>query len=714
MRLARRLGLATALLLGIPFVSWSCKKEASIPGPFGLETRPANTTCLTFTRPATGSVAMQRVWPQVSFNSPIALRQAPGDKSRFYVVEQSGVVQVIGADAGSSPSVAIDITDRVESGGEAGLLGIAFPPDFATSGKVYLSYTAAGTGSAALESRLSEFTTSNGGATFSKASERIVLRIDQPYSNHNGGNILFGPDGFLYMGMGDGGSGGDPENRAQNKNTLLGKMLRLDVSKTEGSKEYAIPPSNPFAGGGGSPEIFAYGLRNPWRWSFDRMTGKLWVGDVGQNAWEEIDVVELGKNYGWRGKEANHCYIDTECNNPEFVDPLAEHSHNEASSITGGYVYRGTAIPSLVGKYVYGDFESGHMWTFTADGLAHTGDRLLSNVGNIASFGEDNDGELYVVLYGGQIHKLVLSTSGSAGGAPMLLSQTGCFSTSDLKQPAAGLIPFGVNAPLWSDGAEKSRWMALPDGQTVGINSDGDFEFPSGTMLIKEFRLGGKRIETRFLVRHSDGNWAGYTYEWRDDESDAQLLTDTKTKTVGSATWTYPSRTDCMRCHTEAAGFSLGPEVGQLNGDYAYAGGTANQLATLHHIGVVSLDQAPSKLTAYPTYTSTAPIEDRAKAYLHANCSQCHRPGSTAPVSIDLRFSSSLRDMNVCGQNPTAGNLGVANAQLLKPGVPAESVIPLRIKSTDTKRMPPLGVRVTDADGVKLIEDWITSLQGCP
>ncbi len=712
-----RFALLGLCLVPLVSLSLSCKKsEITVPGPYGIDARPANPTCKAFARPTSSAVKLHRQWPNAGFSAPIAIRQAPGDKSRFYVVEQAGRVFSVGVDQSSTRTTVLDITDRVEDGGEAGLLGIDFSPSFATNGLVYLSYTASGTGGNPLESRISEFKSNDNGATIDKSTERILLRVDQPYSNHNGGNVLFGPDGLLYIGFGDGGSGGDPENRAQNVNTLLGKMLRIDVASKAGGKEYAIPASNPFAGGGGSPEIFAVGLRNPWRWSFDRLNGKLWVGDVGQNAYEEIDVVELGKNYGWRGKEGTHCYIQNECTNAAFIDPVAEHGRSEASSITGGYVYRGTAIPSLVGKYVYGDFASGNMWSFVADGNPQTPQRLLSDVGNIASFGEDADGEIYVALFDGTIQKIVPVTGGSSDGAiPLLLSMTGCTSPADVKQPASGLIPFGVNAPLWSDGAEKARWLALPDGETIGITDAGDFDFPNGTVLMKEFRLGGKRIETRLFVRHDDGKWAGYSYEWRDDESDAALLPDGKTKQIGAQTWTYPSRSDCLRCHTEAAGFSLGLELGQQNGDYTYPGGTtANQLATLHHIGVLALGEAPSKTVAYPSYASTAPIADRARAYLHSNCSNCHRPGGPTPTTIDLRYATAFGETNTCGQLPSAGSLGVTDAQLIKAGAPTASIVPLRMRATDAARMPPLGSRVVDADGVALIEQFITSLTECP
>jgi len=228
--------------------------------------------------------------------------------------------------------------------------------------------------------------------------------VDQPFLNHNGGQIAFGPDGLLYVGLGDGGSGGDPLGHAQDTSTLLGSILRIDVDR---GTPYAVPPDNPFAAGGGRPEIFAWGLRNPWRWSFDRETGELWCGDVGQNRWEEVDRIRRGGNYGWNVREGAHCFASAECDSAGLIEPVAEYSHDEGCSITGGYVYRGATLPQISGAYVYGDFCSGRIWGLFSAGGGALAPRLLAESGlQISSFAEDHDGELYVVDYGGGIHRL--------------------------------------------------------------------------------------------------------------------------------------------------------------------------------------------------------------------------------------------------------------------------------------------------------------------
>jgi len=354
-------------------------------------------------RPAPpSSIALQDAFAGLRFQAPLQVAQVPGE-SRFVVVEKRGMVQAV---SGQTAATFLDIRSRVNSTpGEAGLLGLAFHPRWAQNRQVFVNYTAPSAASPAnLRSTISRFTSADGGATLDPASEQVLLTVEQPFENHNGGSVVFGPDGLLYLGLGDGGSGGDPLGNAQNVSVILGKLLRIDV---DSGAPYGIPPSNPFAAGGGRPEVYAYGLRNPWRFSFDRATGALWVGDVGQGDWEEVDVVEAGANYGWNRREGRHCYPpgSSSCAGA-FRDPVVEYSHAEGASIIGGYVYRGAALPQLAGHYVYGDFGSGRIWAVPAGGPYTP---VQVGQGNaISSFGEDAQGELYVVdLVGGQVSKLV-------------------------------------------------------------------------------------------------------------------------------------------------------------------------------------------------------------------------------------------------------------------------------------------------------------------
>jgi glucose/arabinose dehydrogenase len=358
------------------------------------------------------SVQTQTVFGNVALSSVTTLKQAPGDGSRWFATEQAGIVTVFANDpVNATGGTFLNITDRVQFGGEAGLLGIAFHPDFATNGEVFVSYTTPGP----LTSVVSRFRSFDGNLTLDPTSEEIILTVIQEQSNHNGGDIHFGADGFLYIGLGDGGGGGDPNGNGQNTMTLLGSMLRIDVNVPTG---YDIPATNPFAGnaycvqGSGAaacPEIYAWGLRNPWRFSFDSMTGALWVGDVGQSAYEEVDRVELGENYGWNVREGAHCYPPgSSCSAAGLTDPITEYGRGLGVSITGGYVYRGTTIADLEGYYVFGDFGSGRLFAVAADSpTGTTAIELADTSHSLSAFGEGVDGELYVVSYGGSIHQII-------------------------------------------------------------------------------------------------------------------------------------------------------------------------------------------------------------------------------------------------------------------------------------------------------------------
>src|SRR5882672_7550808 len=518
----------------------------------GLDARPSNTTCLAGMPPRTDGARLDRVFTNLSFSSPILALQAPGNPSRWFVVQQGGRVLVFPNTATPVTNTFIDITSRVASGGELGLLGMAFHPNFPTDPRVFLSYTAGNGGSRV--SRISSFRTTDGGLTLDTASEKIWLTLNQPEDNHNGGNINFGPDGFLYIGFGDGGGGGDahtqngPIGNGQSLTTMLGKMLRIDVG-AETAPAYVIPSTNPFApnpkcgpttNGLSCPEIYAYGLRNPWRWSFDRQSGELWVGDVGQGAYEEVDIVQRGGNYGWRCREGLHAYDMTGCPSSGFIDPVAEYTHADGQSITGGYVYRGTQATTLVGRYIFADYVSQRLWTLqpnTSGGFTVT--NLLTAPFNVSSFAQAVDGELYVLDYGGGLYHLTFLAGAGGGTIPVSLAASGCVDASDPTQPASGLIPYTVNAPFWSDGAVKDRWIALPNGQNMAVAGDGDWTPPNGSILVKNFRLGTTLVETRLFMHHSDGSWAGYSYQWNDAQTDATLVSGGATKVWGAQTWIY-------------------------------------------------------------------------------------------------------------------------------------------------------------------------------
>jgi len=687
-----------------------------VAAEFGYDTRPANPDCVAppdrFSEAA--EIEITRVFNTVSLSNPVGLYQAPGDADSWYVIEQSGRVKRFdGSVADPTAEVVLDITGPVSSGGEAGLLGLAFHPDFANNGMVYLSYTTPG-----LVSHVSSIQTSNNGTVWDEGSLTSLISVDQPYDNHNGGHIVFGPDGMLYWGLGDGGAAGDPENRALNLGVMWGKIHRIDVN----TAPYAIPPDNPFVGvAGAREEIYAYGLRNPWRFSFDSSTGELWAGDVGQNAVEEIDLIEAGGNYGWRLKEGRECYATDPCEGGGLIDPIVQYRHNAQNppplSVMGGVVYRGSAIPSMVGTYLFGEYYLGRIHAIAYDPATGEPQRVLlfeRPARRFVHFAEGNDREVYVLdRDNGGIFRIDPVSGAPAPDFPQTLSETGCVNPADPTRVVEGVIPFEVNHPLWSDGAQKRRWLAIPDSTSVDVDADGDFLFPVGTVLMKEFVVNGQRVETRLFMRHAD-EWAGYAYKWRADGSDADLIPSSEVVDAAGQDWEIPSRAACMQCHTQVAGRSLGPELGQLSriAVYPATGREAPQLATLAHIGILAAD--PGEVAPWPAMDDgTASVEDRVRTYLQVNCSQCHRPDGPGRGQMDFRSSIPFSEMGLCGE-PEHGDLGVADTRIVTPGDPSKSILSLRMKDLGAYRMPPIGTAVVDEEGLAVIDEWITGLGSCP
>ena len=357
----------------------------------------------TTTTPPPKTQSQITLTPFVSgFTSPVDLENAGDGSNRLFVVEQAGAIRVI-QNGGLLPTPFLDITAKVTSGGETGLLGVTFHPSFTQNPKFYVNYTRTLAGQ--LQSVIAEYQVPAGSPNQADPnSERILLTVDQPFPNHKAGQLAFGADGMLYFGLGDGGSGGDPLGNGQNTNVLLGKMLRIDVDHASTGKQYAVPADNPFVTSGGLPEIWAYGLRNPWRFSFDVPTGRLFVADVGQDAYEEVDIITKGANYGWNVMEGTHCYSPaTGCNMTGLTLPIIDYAHSEGVTIIGGYVYRGTLLTGYQGEYIFGDFSNGKIWSLTQSGSAWTKTLLLTTGRPISSFGRDEAGELYAVDYSGSV-----------------------------------------------------------------------------------------------------------------------------------------------------------------------------------------------------------------------------------------------------------------------------------------------------------------------
>ncbi len=679
----------------------------------GLDTRPSNTACVA-PPPLASNFATTNKWPNITFTNPIQVVQPPGDSSRLIVVQRAGTARSVPITATSTAQTATFLTlSNVVTTSNGGFLSLAFHPNWATNRYAYVVYTTSN-----LMKRLSRFQSTDGGQTLNASTEQVILQIQHLKEfNHNGGQIAFGNDGYLYMSSGDDAYLDYTRARqAAQTNNLFGKILRIDVNN---GTPYAIPPTNPFASGGGSPEVYAYGFRNPWRFSFDRSTGDLWEADVGEDTWEEMNIVTPGF-YGWPYYEGTACFSgnQTDCSTP-YTAPTGKYGGDSSSrSISGGFVYRGSALPTLYGKYVFADYVTGQISYFDRTTGTKTDISGTASGGAIVGFGQDNAGELYAVRYGtGKIEQLVAGSGGGPTDFPALLSGTGCFDSVVPTRVIGSVIPYSIAQAFWSDGAEKERFLALPNGTQLSIDSSGDWVLPPGGVTIKNFRLQGQLFETRFFVRHSDGTYSGYTYQWNEQQTQATLVPPSgATRSIAGLNWSYPSRAQCFACHSAAAQYSLGLETRQLNIDsfYPATGRTANELYTLNTIGMLTGNT--TALSPLPAVSdATVPLETRALAWIHVNCSSCHRPGGIGVGTLDARFDTSFANKGICNVAPSLGDLGVSGAKLIAPGNHAASVVWLRMSQRgSTVGMPPLASTIVDPSGVDLLANWIDGLTGCP
>ena len=634
---------------------------------------------------------------------------------RFFSGGKNGLVSSFDSlDRSTAVGLAfLDIGDRVEIEGEAGLLGVAFDPADGQTGPLYVSYVA----HSPLRSRISRFARTPGNPLLADpASEEILFERPRTKFIHCGGCIAFGPDGHLYASFGD-----DTQFlEAQNRQSWLGKILRM-------TKDGQPVPGNPyFDGFGDAPFVWAMGLRNAWRFSFDRSTGDLWAGDVGEDSFEEINLILPGRNYGWPIFEG-----ELELSNPNglsfesFEPPVYVYPHSEGQAVIGGYVYRGSNFPSLVGVYIFGDFVSGRIFGLTWDGRGVVDvDELASGVVSLVNFAEDDQGELYASSNGELLH---LETQDQVGEPtiPQLLSETGIFADLATLEPVPGVLAYDVVSPLWSDGAAKRRWIALPGLEQIQFDPVGRWVFPDGTVFVKHFELTLadstlRRLETRVLWSQNE-TWQGLTYRWNDEQTDAYLLSSAETLSVevlddtqpgGTLTfdWAFPSPANCLDCHRESAGRALGVDTAQLNRDFAYDEVVDNQLRAWNNIALFTEDIGPPDNPEFLEYADPAdphaPLGLRARSYLAANCSHCHNAETIFPV-MDLRAAVSLPEMNAIDVDPTFDPFGLNDPKRIKTFFKEDSVAWRRMETLlPFFRMPALGSNRVDPLGLEVIGAW--------
>lgn len=724
--------------------------------------------------PASGDWEPVQAFPNMVFVDPVQMIPVPGG-SQLMVAEKWGALMVFpDRPETAARSVVLDLSGRVQVEGDSGLLGVAFHPDFGKPGApdresiyVYYRYTPDPSEIDRAYCRLSRFSWAGGSASIDPASEFVLINQYDRHNWHNGGGLLFGNDGFLYLSIGDEGGTNDAFDSAQRRDRgLFSGILRIDVDRNPSrshsirrqpvdaeppppgwpssfTQGYFIPNDNPWPSPAGTEleEFWSIGARSPHRMTMDHATGRIWVGDVGQSAEEEISRVSRGDNLQWPFREGTRAgakarpvaLVGTE------RPPVFRYGRAEGGCVIGGYVYRGGDHPELAGKYLFGDFNNGQVRTLddsrgipVVETIAELGDQQLTG------FGIDSRNELYLLtigqtnLNGGIVYKL--RRNGDARPQPpATLSATGAFRDLATLAPRAGVMPYDLVQSLWSDGAQKRRWIAIPndgtpdsDGERIVFSENGPWEFPVGTVLIKHFEYGGRRLETRFLVKGENGGFFGFTYRWRPDHSDADLLPAPaldETIAVGGGrtlAWHFPSRSECFECHTDSAGVVLGPKTRHLNRDLLYpaTGRTANQLETLSELGFFrnppEAESIPGFLTAANLDDTEASLERRARSYLDINCAHCHVPGGPTRTAFDLRLTTPPYRQNLIDIPPGNG-LGFPDPRLVKPGVPQASVIPFRMGSLDECcSMPPIAKNAVDEKAVRVVTDWIASLDPNP
>jgi uncharacterized repeat protein (TIGR03806 family) len=688
-----------------------------------IPARASNLSCVPpdLTGGTPGDVSIQASFPNLPIlDSPLAMVQPSSDSSFWFIALREGrVVTIDNNSAANQLNEVLNISSKVTTTLEKGLTGLAVHPDYPQDNRVFLVYNDANQSG---RSTVSSFSVNTSSHVIDANSENVLFTLPQPAHNHNGGDIAFGPDNMLYVAFGDGGA---DRQTSQQLFNLHGAVVRLDVS----TANYQIPNDNPFNSGQARctsgeraqgdttacPEIYAYGFRNPWRWSFDRQTGELWVADVGESTFEEVDRVISGGNYGWPVMEGNICSDGQNCDPSNYQLPITQYPRSVGVSTVGGYVYRGSRWPSLQGQYIWGDTFSSQFLSVPADsdvGADYTA--IFNSSRLIAAMAEGNDGEIYLLnLNGGEgdgVYSLNVEDDGSGVLVmPENLSEVGCFNT-ETKLHSSGVFDYQLNSALWSDGANKERAFAIPNNQLIEVLEDGDFDFPDNSILLKHFLNGDTYLETRLLIKLADG-WRGFSYEWNDQQTDAVLLSQGKIKDVGDFVHTYPSSRECDVCHTSAANHSLGLETAQINLRRTDLG--INQLDFLSQAGY--LDQqlnSQNQAQLYALDDESATLEERSRSYLHSNCSGCHRAGAALDF-IDLNYRTAFAETNTCDVEPSIGDLGIENARIIAPSNADASVLLLRMERLDQHRMPPLASLIVDQMATSLIRDWINGRSDC-
>ena len=669
--------------------------------------------------------AIRPVFPNVSFRHPTSLEELPG--GRMLVGELDGSVYTFSKNNHTQPKELLLKIDGVKL-----WHATAFLQD-SSKWQLIACYSKDDT------SYVSRFNVE--GVKADLQSEDIILTW--PAGGHNGGCLRFGTAGMLYISTGDGSGPHPPDGRtaAQDISNLFGCVLRIDIRRGENGKNYTVPPDNPFIDlNGARPEIWSYGLRNPWKFGIDRKTGNIFAADNGWESWEMVHQIVRGGNCGWPIMEGRAVLRSEVKQGPTPIrPPVKDHSHTEANSVIGGPVYRGAKLPALDGTFIYGDYITGTIWGLKSDGGdSYTHTTLVDTHQRIIGFAEGSAGELFVLDYDftGRIYELVPSgLEDKSADFPQRLSETGLFTSLETMAPAPGVVPYDVIVQRWMDGAATRRWVAIPDSGAISLaTAKQTAVYPAGTVFVKHLTLPGadkssppQPLETQIL-HYENGSWQPYSYLWGEDRTDAVLvdaagtdlqLNDTVQATnqqdtnTEERTWRVSAENECRLCHNAGSDFILGFVPNQLNIVQPASSETnSTQLQrlavqnTIHSVRQRASD-SPDRLV--DPHDETQSLNDRARSYLHGNCSSCHHPGGNAIVSFYLRRDLPFEDLRT-NKGTGIGTFGLRNAKLIVPGDPYRSVLLYRMAKLGYARMPYIGSHGVDGSGVKLIEQWIKSM----
>ncbi len=654
------------------------------------------------------------IWPHISFTNGLDITLLESE-NKLFILEQYGKIWWLPADLSAQPDAATpagDLRDMIPDLMNA--LGLAFHPDFKKTREAFIYYNTEDHGGFRMM-RASRFKLDSDLQLLPESREDLFEFKGQ---GHVGGDIQFGPDGMLYISVGDLAAPSPPDryDMGQDLAKWGSKILRIDVRRNDPGLPYHIPDDNPFLDiPDARPETWAYGFRNPWKFSFHPETGNIWTGDVGWEAWEMVYRVEKGNNFGWPIMEGPVPLRSDLAQGPTpIVPPTAYYSHVEGASITGGYFVTSSRIPELQGAYLYGDYITGRVWALYWDGQKVTRNDLIADTRKtIVTFGQDPEGDLIFLDYpvDGQLHRLVPAEKRSQPNKfPQSLSESGLFSDVIKEVPSPGVYPFSINAPTWQDGLESRYWIGLPGKGSIEayVNYREEiplmgYRQPTDTVLAKTIHNNGKRIETQIL--HFDGYWNGYSYRWNADQTDAVLVPKEGLDTIiDEKPYHFPARSECVRCHGSNFNRPLAFYPGQIDRD-----GQLDRFRALDLVNNEFLEAATFQKAANPM-DETAPLNTRARSWIHANCAHCHRVSGGAGVTSMMNLGVPNERTELILNEPMKGNFGLENGSLIEPGNPYRSILYYRINTLGAGHMPMIGARTMDENGIELIHDWIRSM----